>query len=341
MLFDRDGAGHDYEQVHVVQDKPSGLRALIAIHSTRLGPAAGGIRRWRYASEDAALADALRLAEGMTLKCALAGLDAGGGKTVIMDHAGLKKIDAYAALGRAIDALGGSYHSGPDVGTGHDELEAVRAHTRHVNRSDNDANASTARGVMAGIRGLMRALEGEPDLAGRRFVVQGLGGVGMSVARRLHERGGIVLATDVRQAAIDAALKHGLGVIAPEDALREPCDVFVPCALGRILTAESAAALPARGVCGSANNQLGDAQAARVLAERDVLLAPDFVVNSGAVIEGVLTAQQGASDAVREQARKRIDAIEGTVEKLLLEARARNAAPDVVAREWARARLTA
>lgn len=339
MLFDRLGAGADYERLVVVQDGPSGLRAVIAVHSTALGPGAGGIRRMRYATEDDAVADALRLAEGMTLKCAVNDIPAGGAKTVVLDHEGLDRPAAYRALGRAVEALHGDYLSGPDIGTGDAELDEVRKETRHVNPSGNDAGAATARGVLAGIRGVLRVLEGDADPAGRTFVVQGLGSVGHQVAAGLVARGATVAGCDPDARARERAEAAGVRPIPTEEALTTACDVFVPCALGGVLTTEVATHLPARAVCGSANNQLADAEAAGTLRRRGVLYAPDFVVNAGAVAEGVFTTREGATAAVRKKAADHIDGFEETVVRILETAEAAGEDPDAVARAVAREKV--
>ncbi len=330
-LFARDGLGADYEKLVIVQDAASGLRAIIAIHSTALGPAAGGIRRLAYPSEDEAMADVLRLAGMMTVKCALAGLPAGGAKTVILDHAGLDRAGAYRALARAVDDLAGTYLAGPDVGTGDADIETMRQVTRHVNPAGNDAATATAAGVLAGIRGTLRHLDGDGTFSGRRFAVQGLGAVGRAVADGLMAGGGTVVGCDLNAAATAAANEAGVLVVPATAILAEPCDIFVPCALGGIITEAVARDAPWRAVCGSANNQLATPAAGGVLAERGIPYAPDFVVNAGAVIEGVLTTRDGASDAVRAAARQHIGRIEETVVRILGRARDEGAPPEEVA----------
>lgn len=339
MLFDRAGLGADYEALHVVQDRASGLRAIVAIHSTLRGPAAGGIRRVAYPSEAAALEDALRLAEMMTLKNAFSELPAGGAKTVLLDHAGLDKPAAYRALGRAVEALGGRYMCGGDVGTGDAELAFVRETTRFANAPTNDGNAATARGVVAAIRGALQAHAGSDALEGRRFVVQGLGSVGGEVARRLVEAGATVYGADVNPGAREAALRRGVVLIAPERALSTPCDVFVPCALGGVLSEAAAEQLPASIVCGAANNQLASPRAAEVLHGRGVLYVPDFVANAGAVTEGVYAARYGGSQAVRDAAAEHVEATRGRVLHLLEAAASSGALPLHEALRLARERV--
>jgi len=266
-----------------VRDADSGLHAWICIDSTARGPAFGGIRRRDYPSGEEAVADARRLAEGMSLKCAAVDLPAGGAKTVVQAGAVRDRAAAYRALGRRIEAFEGQYVCGPDVGTTDEDLDQLRAVTRWVNPRGNDAGAATARGVLAGLRGTLQALDGDPSFDGRVFVVQGLGTVGRAVADRLLEDGGKVFGADLDEAAVRAS---GVQPVGPARALATPCDVFVPCALGGVLTDGSAAGLPARAVCGSANNQVASPSAASVLHGRGLLYAPDFMVNAGAVTRG-------------------------------------------------------
>ena len=305
--------GADWERTMLVQDPRSGLRAILVIHSLARGPAVGGVRRYAYADEASALADARRLAEAMSLKCAAAGLDAGGAKTVILDHPGLDRERAYEVLGRAIGGLGGDYLCGPDIGTGPTELAALRRGTRWVNPEANDASASTAAGVLAGLRGLAEVALGSAELGAHRYVIQGLGGVGMAIARTLREAGAWVGGFDLREQARAEAAAIGVEILAREAVFTTPCDVFMPCALGQVLTVETCAAGPWRAVCGSANNQFMDREAARVLHARGVPWAPDFIVNAGAVIEGVLTVLGRGGDESEADLRDRVGATIGAI----------------------------
>ena len=309
----------DHEDLLYWEDAGSGLKAVLAIHSTRLGPAAGGIRRRAYASMQEAAEDALRLSAAMTAKCALAGLPAGGGKTVMLQHPRVDAPAAYRALGREIERLGGRYVCGQDVGTSSNDLDEVRKTTRHVT-PERDTSAPTARGVLSALRGTLAALDGSRELAGRTFLVQGLGAVGMKVARALLEAGGTVVATDVQ---------------------REACDVLVPCALGGVLTPEAAARGPFRAVCGSANNILASEDAGRVLHERGVLFAPDFVTSAGGAIDGFLLYAQGDSEETHALIERKLDAIEDTTRRVLDESARRGEPPTAVALRWARERVAA
>jgi glutamate dehydrogenase/leucine dehydrogenase len=334
------GAGEDWERIVAVQDRSSGLRAIIVLHSLRRGPAFGGVRRFAYADEAAALADAKRLAHAMSLKCALAELPAGGAKTVILDHGGLAREAAYEALGRAIDALGGDYVCGPDIGTGEAELAALRRGTRWVNPADNDAGRSTAAGVLAGLRGLAEVVFEDGDIGAHSYVIQGLGAVGSALASALIGVGAAVAGWDPDPAARERAAKLGVRLLDEAALLCEPCDVFMPCALGGVLSSQVCEAAPWKAVCGSANNQLADAGAAEVLRRRGITWAPDFLVNVGAVLEGVETVV-GEEDDVRARVVQGIEAIRGRCARVLVEARELDRSPLEVALAAARAALEA
>lgn len=330
VLFDRTGAGRDYERLLVVQRPAIGLRAIIAMHSTRRGPGFGGIRRMPYSGLSSALDDALRLAAAMSHKCALAGLPAGGAKTVVLIPLEGPAPDwerAYAALGEEITGLGGRYVCGPDIGTGPHELEVVRRVCPYVNPAGNDAGASTAAGVHAGLRAVWRALGVAPGQP-RSVAIQGLGAVGLALARALRAEGVAVTGADVDPAAMRRAAEAGIEVVEPEALPSVPCDVWVPCALGHVLDAGLIERLRCRAVCGSANNQLATPADAGRLHARGIVHAPDIVVSAGAVIEGVLTVQEGDGAAVRRRVAQAIAAIEGTLGGVL-EASAREDRPPV------------
>lgn len=339
LLFDRTGAGAGYERLVVLQDAALGLRAILAIHSTRRGPAFGGIRRALYPDDHSALVDVLALAESMSLKCALADLPAGGGKTVVAMPNGGSEPDwaaVYAAIGRAVEELGGAYVCGPDVGTGPEELAWVRAETQWVNPAANDAGASTAAGVLAGLRAVWTML-GDPPADARTVAVQGLGQVGLTVARGLREQGVRVIAADPRRDACKAARELGVEIVELDAILETPCDVLMPCALGGVFTASGVRKLRCRAICGSANNQLVDDEVATRLHEADILLAPDIVVSAGAVIEGVMTVRAGQEDDVRAAVQEAIDRLETITLEILEESKRRDEPPTLVARRraWA------
>ncbi|RZU33436.1 Glu/Leu/Phe/Val family dehydrogenase [Blastococcus saxobsidens] len=287
------GSGH--EQVVFCSDAESGLRAIIAIHSTALGPALGGTRFYPYASEDAAVADALRLSKAMSYKNSLAGLDLGGGKAVIIGDPRTDKTEALLrAYGRFVESLGGRYLTACDVGTYNADLDVVARETRYAHgRSEayggcGDSSVLTAYGVFQGMRAAAQHCWGSPSLAGRTVAVAGVGKVGSWLAGHLVDDGADVVVTDVDPAAVERLQARFPQVRAVEDTaalVRTPHDVYAPCALGGALDADTVAALPARVVCGGANNQLATAEMAGRLAERGILYAPDFLVNAGGVIQ--------------------------------------------------------
>jgi len=280
----------DFEEIIFVQNRHAGLKAIICIHSTHLGPAHGGIRRLAYQSEAGALADVMRLAWAMSRKTAMAGIPAGGGKAVIIDHPGLRRHAGYEALGCAIDKLGGRFYTGPDVGTTEADLAAVRRHTSFVVEAQTgsgpgDIAEATARGVIASIRATLQFLYSNHSPAGHRFAIQGLGAIGARVGEWLWSSG-----AELSVAEIDTAkLRRWRGrprvrVVPPDRILATACDILSPCALGGVISTRTT--LNCRAVVGAANNPLADDTAALALHKRGILFAPDFVVNAGGVIEG-------------------------------------------------------
>ncbi|WP_225847009.1 Glu/Leu/Phe/Val dehydrogenase dimerization domain-containing protein [Streptomyces sp. HPF1205] len=292
-LFRSEQGGH--EQVVLCQDRASGLKAVIAIHSTALGPALGGTRFHAYASDDEAVEDAINLSRGMSYKNALAGLDLGGGKAVIIgDPETLKTEELLLAYGRCVASLGGRYVTACDVGTYVADMDVVARENRWTTgRSPEhggagDSSVLTAFGVFQGMRAAAKAQWGEPTLAGRRVGVAGVGKVGHHLVRHLLDDGAEVVITDVRPDAVRRVLDRHPRVTAVADAdalVRTPIDVYAPCALGGALDDATVAALTATVVCGAANNQLAHPGVEKDLADRGILYAPDYVVNAGGVIQ--------------------------------------------------------
>ena len=280
-----------FEEVLGLHDRVSGLRAFVAIHDTSVGPAFGGVRRWEYLSERAALMDVLRLSRAMTRKCVLAGVPGGGGKAVILDEPGLDLERAYRYIGQRVEQMGGRFYTGPDVGTDNQALGWIAEETEYVTRPDalgpGDLSAATAAGVFAGIQAGLEHLDGEPDWKARRIVIQGLGGVVQRLAERLVEVGAKVRATDIdTEHGAAAAERLGIEFVEPTTEVNLPCDVFAPCALGGILHDVTIERLHARLIAGAANNVLAKIHHADELSRRGVLLLPDFVTNAGALIRG-------------------------------------------------------
>ena len=285
-------AGDGHEQVLYGYDKVSGLKAIIAIHSTALGPALGGTRFFPYDTEDDALEDVLRLAKGMTYKAAAAGLDLGGGKAVIIgDPRADKGERLFRAYGRIVDSLQGRYITAEDVGTTTTDMDTVRRETRWALGVSvglggaGDPSPITARGLLAAARAVANKLFGDQELAGRRFAVQGVGKVGSAFVQLLVEARAEVIVTDAYEPAIDDAVeRYGVKPVEPDDIYQVDCDFFSPCALGAGLNERTIPLLNCRAVVGSANNQLATEEDADRLAARDILYGPDFVVNAGGLI---------------------------------------------------------
>jgi leucine dehydrogenase len=291
-----------HEQVLRCHDAPSGLIAYIAVHDTTLGPALGGCRMWRYDDEDAALADVLRLSEGMTAKAALADLPLGGGKAVILGDPHEAKTEAkLLAFGRFLDTFGGAYISAEDVGMTPADMDVIASETRHVvGRTDapfgsGDPSPTTADLILRCMRVAARQRLGA-DLAGLRVSVQGLGHVGLPLAESLARAGARLTACDMHSPTLRNAADLGARIVEPDGIVEAEADIFAPCALGGVLDDRTVPRLAARIVCGSANNQLATPAAAARLHERGVLYCPDYVVNSGGLIN-VAAEALGISEA--------------------------------------------
>ncbi|MFJ7943113.1 Leu/Phe/Val dehydrogenase [Streptomyces sp. NPDC096354] len=293
-LFHSDQGGH--EQVVLCQDRASGLKAVIAIHSTALGPALGGTRFYPYASEEEAVADALNLARGMSYKNAMAGLDHGGGKAVIIgDPEKIKTEELLLAYGRFVASLGGRYVTACDVGTYVADMDVVARECRWTtgrspeNGGAGDSSVLTAFGVFQGMRASAQHLWGDPTLRGRKVGVAGVGKVGRHLVEHLLKDGAEVVITDVRDESVRriTELHPEVAVAADTAALirTEGLDIYAPCALGGALNDDTVPVLTAKVVCGAANNQLAHPGVEKDLADRSILYAPDYVVNAGGVIQ--------------------------------------------------------
>ncbi|MDQ1436988.1 MAG: leucine dehydrogenase [Acidimicrobiaceae bacterium] len=289
-IFER--IGDEYEQVVFCHDRSSGLRAVIAVHSTTLGPALGGTRFFPYGSEDEAVEDVLRLARGMTYKAAAAGLDLGGGKAVIMGDPRTDKSEALLrAYARFVDSLGGRYITAEDVGTTQPDMDMIRRETEHVTGvsqslgGSGDPSAATAYGVLHAMKAVAKSLWADAALAERHIVVSGVGKVGSALVRHLVEERARVTVSDVNADAVARVAKDfGADTAPPEKAHAVECDLFAPCAMGAVLNATTIPELRCAAVVGSANNQLGEPADADRMAEAGVVYAPDYVVNAGGVI---------------------------------------------------------
>lgn len=316
-------AERDHEQVVMCHDKKSGLRAIIGIHNTTLGPALGGCRMWTYASDEAALNDVLRLSRGMTYKAAVAGLNLGGGKAVIIGDPRKDKSEAmFRAFGRFVEGLGGRYITAEDVGTSLNEMVWIRAETKYVTGipvelgGSGDPSPVTARGTYVGIKACAAVKFGSDSLAGKHVVIQGAGHVAASLAKYLTDEGAKVTITDIyTEKANEVARATGATVVAPEKIYGIDCDIFAPAALGAVINDETIPQLKCAIVAGPSNNQLANEERhAQALKDRGILFAPDYVINAGGLIN-VANELEGYSQS---RALKQADSIYDVLKKILL-----------------------
>jgi leucine dehydrogenase len=285
-------AEYRYEQLVFCHDKATGLRAIIAIHDTTLGPALGGCRMYPYATEEVAIVDVLRLARGMTYKAAASGLNLGGGKSVIIADPRTDKSEAlFRSFGRYIETLAGRYIVAEDVGTSTEDANFIRVETSHVVGVDvtrggsGDPSPLTALGVRQGMRACAEAVFGTTSLQDRVVAVQGVGHVGYHLCRLLHEEGAGLIVTDVDGSAVGRAVREfGAKAVELDEILTIPCDIFAPCALGAVLNDATIPELRCSIVAGSANNVLAESHHGEALSERGILYAPDYVINAGGLI---------------------------------------------------------
>ena len=343
-IFDtREFDGH--ELVVFGHDARTGLRAIIAIHSTALGPAAGGCRMWPYATTAVAMADVLRLSRGMSYKNAMAGLPLGGGKAVIIgDSRKAKTAELFEAFGRLVESLGGRYVTAEDVGTTITDMSNVARATRYVaglgtapGRAGGDPGPKTALGVHLGIKAAVKFRLGRSDLKGVKVAIQGLGGVGQHLCGLLAAEGAELFVADVQPAAVQRAQEQFKAhPVAVEEVLALDVDVLSPCALGAVLNSKSIPKLRARIVAGAANNQLAQDGDGAALQAASILYAPDYVINAGGIISVSREYQGGASEA---QVIADIQAIPARLTEIFERARRENRPTNQVADHMARERL--
>jgi leucine dehydrogenase len=339
-------AAHPPEQVVRLHDPASGLDGVIALHSTHLGPAAGGCRLWTYPDPAAAIGDALRLAEGMSYKNALAGLPLGGGKAVLRRPEGeFDRAALFRAFGEAVEELGGRYVTAEDVGTTVGDMAGVARQTRHVaglppragqpGRPGGDPSPWTASGVFRAMEAAAEHRLGRP-IGDCTVAIQGLGSVGAALAGLLHQAGARLIVAEPRSAvAAEVATRTGAEIASLASVLEARCDIFAPCALGGVLTARTIPRLRAAIVCGAANNQLGCAEDGTLLADRGILYAPDYVANAGGIIN-VCAEYLGWSGA---EVSARIAAIPDRLRQLWADADGAGIAVNLAADRLARATI--
>ena len=343
-IFDMREFDH-HELVVFGHDAPTGLRAIVAVHSTALGPAAGGCRMWPYTSLAEAVSDVLRLSRGMSYKNAMAGLAFGGGKAVIIgEPRKLKSPELFEAYGRLVDSLGGRYITAEDVGTTVADMASVARTTRYVSglgaapgQAGGDPGPKTALGVYLGIRAAVKFRLGRSELAGVTVAVQGLGGVGYHLCRMLAADGVQLRVADVRPATVQRACEEFRAHAVPVDELLEQdVDVLSPCALGAVLSTQSIPRLRARIIAGAANNQLAQGQDGGALQAAGILYAPDYVINAGGIISVSHEYRGGATEAEVIAA---IHGIPARLTEIFERARRENRTTNAVADEMARERL--
>jgi leucine dehydrogenase len=352
---------HGHEEVATWIDRETGLKAIIAIHDTTLGPGLGGTRLRQYESSAEALLDALRLSEGMTYKAAVAGLPLGGAKAVILadgkeEHDPALRAARFRAYGRFVESLGGRYITAEDVGTSPQDMTQIRQATRHVvgiprdQGGSGDPSPTTAYGVVCGIRALVEEGLGRSSLAGVRVAVQGLGHVGMCLAEQLlRDHGATVIAADVRPGIVEEALERFASEkrfsLVPADEIHlQECDVFSPCAFGAGINPVTIPQLRCRIVAGAANNQLADEDRdAALLRERGILYAVDYVINAGGLIHVMseLKARDGWSGEDAARVKDQTSNIYNTLKRLLTIAREDGVSPHAAARQMANERIQA
>ena len=336
---------HEHEQVVICHEPEAGLRAVIAVHDTTLGPALGGIRMWTYDSDEAALTDVLRLSRGMTYKNSAAGLPLGGGKTVVIGDPRTQKSELlFRALGRFIQSVGGRYLAAEDVGTSTADAEIVARETRYITGlpiekgGSGDPSPMTAWGVVCGMRAAIEEAGLGDGFEGVRVAVQGAGHVGGDVVRHLIAAGARVTVADIYADRIEPLVALGAEQADPLTVHALECDVYSPCALGAVIRPETVEELRCRVVAGAANNQLLDGAMGDALHAREILYAPDFVINAGGVIHLAGYETLGWTD---DQMAKRLAGIGDTLHEVFNAAERDGVSTDEAAQRLARARIDA
>lgn len=334
---------YDYEQLVFCQDKNSGLKAVIAIHDTTLGPALGGTRMWTYNSEEEAIEDALRLAKGMTYKNAAAGLNLGGGKAVIIgDPKTDKNPELFRAFGRYVQSLSGRYITAVDVGTTEEDMDLIHTETDYVtgiSRYDGTAgNPSpvTAYGVYKGIKAAANEAYGDDSLNGKTIAVQGVGNVAYTLCEFLHKEGANLIVTDINQEAIDQTVEaFGATAVDPDAIYDVDCDIYAPCAMGATINDETIPRIKARIIAGSANNQLKASEHGEIIHEKGILYVPDYVINSG----GVINVADELNGYNPERAMKKVETIYDSLNKVFEISRRDNIPTNIAADRMAEERI--
>ncbi|MEQ8300321.1 MAG: Glu/Leu/Phe/Val dehydrogenase [Hyphomonas sp.] len=335
-----------HEGVHLFHDEKSGLKAIIALHSTARGPAAGGTRMWDFANGEAMLKDVLRLSQGMSYKNAMADLPLGGGKAVIWGNAKTDKSpELFRAFGRAVESLQGRYYTAEDVGIDVADMEIVRQETAYVAGLDHGEAASgdpspiTAMGVFLGIVETAKRALGSDDLTGRNVAVQGVGSVGGYTCDHLAKAGANLIITDIDQAALKAvADRTGARIVGPDEIYDVEADIFAPCALGAVVNEQTLERFRVKAIAGGANNQLVMPEMGELLRRKGILYAPDYVINGGGIIN---VAAEISGNYSREWVDAKLSRLVQTLGEVLDEALSSGKPTNAVADTIARARIAA
>ncbi len=339
----------NHQDVVLFKDEQTGLKAIIAVHDTTMGPSLGGCRFWPYETEEDAITDVLRLSRGMTYKSALAGLGLGGGKSVIlgdpksMDRAARDRL--MVAMGKAVHSLQGRYIIAEDMNTNEHDMEVINTVTPHVGGLPQDVGAIggnpspvTALGVYSGLRAAVKHAMGKDSLKGVRVAVQGLGSVGMALCGHLHNDGAVLFVTDINQAAMDEAVKRfGATIVGLDEIYSVDADVFAPCARGAILNDVTIPQFKVKAIAGAANNQLAKPVHAQMLKQRGIAYAPDYVVNAGGVI--YVAAEVLGAESM-EQVMTQVRGIYDTSMRIFADAERKGITPAEAADELAREMIT-
>ena len=334
----------DHEQVVFCRDVESGLKAVISIHSTALGPAVGGCRMWEYNSDEGALIDALRLSRGMSYKNALAGLKMGGGKSVIIGNSRtMKSEELFRAFGRFIENLNGQYISAEDVGINPNDMAIVHKETNHVvglEGRSGDPSPVTAYGVYKGMKAAAKHRLGREDLTGLKIAVQGLGHVGYYLCEHLKNEGAELIVTDINKDSIDRVVTNlGAKAVSTDDIYSQDVDIYAPCALGATLNDVTLPQLKCSIVAGAANNQLAEDRHGEQLKKQGILYTPDYVINAGGIIN--VSFETEGKEYSKQDALNKVDEIYGTLLEVFEIADSEQKTTNTVADELARRRIAA
>lgn len=332
---------YGHEKVLFVNNEKAGLKAIIAVHNTNLGPAIGGCRLFPYESEEDALFDVLRLSRGMSHKNAAAGLNFGGGKCVVIADPSQKTEAMFEALGEAINALGGCYITAEDVNTDCDDADIIARKTKYVcglAAVSGDPSPFTVLGVLQGIKATAKVALGADNLKGLRIAVQGMGKVGYDLCRELHKEGAkLYVANRSNKSAIDQAVAEFSATAVPTDQiLSQECDILAPCALGAIVNPDTIPHFKCKAIAGAANNVILDPESGQALKDRGIFYAPDFIINAGGVINA---AGEAAGNYNKEEVLKNVNNIYNTIEHILTESKETGRPEGVIAEEFAEKRI--